>query len=227
MARQPFLPTYRGTEVYLGADLIDELPRVADLVGRCTINWSGVDLNLALTLGVMIGIQNAASVAVFTALRNHRTQRDALDAAAQVALRPHEKEVFDALMAIHNSLDGQRNDVVHCVWGVGVSTPDGIVWSSLHHHANTLILNEHRHANRSHIKPVPDALLEYVFVWSYKDLEELNEKIRQFASAIGSFRAAINLREMEGYLAAFESVASVPAVRQELAKIRSKVSSGA
>ena len=80
MARQPFNPTYSGTPIAMAPSMIDEMPRLAQLVGRIAVNWTGVDLQMALLLGSLIGVENEAAVAVFASLRNHRAQRDALSA---------------------------------------------------------------------------------------------------------------------------------------------------
>src|SRR4051794_37959782 len=80
MARQPFLPTYKNAAMQIGSTLNEELPKLAELIGRIAINWSGVDIQLSVTLGSLLGVENAAAVAVFASLRNHRAQRDAIRA---------------------------------------------------------------------------------------------------------------------------------------------------
>ena len=96
MARQPFLPTYAGVPTRMAPSIINGMPKLAELVGRCVINWSGVELQLALALGSTLGVGNSASVAVFLSLRNHRAQRDALRAAADKALSGELKDLFGA-----------------------------------------------------------------------------------------------------------------------------------
>lgn len=109
MARQPFLPTYKDTPTAMGADMIERLPRVAELVGRIAINWSGVDLQLALMLGSLLGVESAAAVAVFLALRQHRTQRDVLRAAAEKTIGGELKDIFEAILSIHSRLDTNQS----------------------------------------------------------------------------------------------------------------------
>lgn len=131
MARQPFLPTYKDDKTAaMGAQLIESLPKVAELVGRIAINWSGVELNLSLTLGCLLGVQNAAAVAVFLSIKNSRAQREALQAAAEKILTGEVRNLFDVILSLHSRLDKQRNEVVHCVWGKSEAIPDGIIWSS-------------------------------------------------------------------------------------------------
>jgi hypothetical protein len=70
MARQPFLPTYAGTPTCIGSSMIEQMPRLAQIVGRIAVNWSGVDLQMSLILGSLVGVENEAAVAVFLSLKN-------------------------------------------------------------------------------------------------------------------------------------------------------------
>ncbi len=94
MRRQPLLPTYEGAPLEIGAVVIEKNPRLAELIGRIAINWSGVEVQMSLALGSMLGVENAAAVAVFLSLRNRRTQRDALRAAADKSLTGEIAEIF-------------------------------------------------------------------------------------------------------------------------------------
>lgn len=143
MPRQPFNPTYSGTPTAMSAWMIDEMPRLAQIVGQITVNWSGVDLQMALILGSLLGIENEAAVAVSVSLRNHRAQRDALSAAAEKCLAEELHTGFTELLAAHSRLDKQRNDVVHGMWGRADKTPDDLIWCSLQDHANMLIRDYH------------------------------------------------------------------------------------
>jgi hypothetical protein len=170
--------------------VIEQMPQLAQLVGRITVNWSGVDLQMSLLLGSLLGVENEAAVAVFLSLRNHRAQRDALSAAAERRLDGKLKQGFDALIAIHSRLDKQRNDVVHAVWGRAEKTPDGIVWCSLQDHANMLIRDYHN-VRPGYTPPQPfdraHEIMKDCYVVFYRDLEELNSSIISLAEAVGHF----------------------------------------
>ena len=121
MARQPFsLPTYKDTPALDGAgSSSSDFQNLRSWQGRIAINWSGVELHLSLTLGSLLGVDNAGAVAVFNSPGIIAQQRDALRAAAEKTLTSDAKQVFDAILAVHEELDKQRNDVIHCVWGRG------------------------------------------------------------------------------------------------------------
>lgn len=197
MARQPFNPTYSGTPTAMAAFMIDDMPRLATVVGQITVNWSGVDLQMALLLGSLLGVENEASVAVFISLRNHRAQRDALQAAAAKCLSTDLRDGFEALLAAHSRLDKQRNDVVHGIWGRAEKTPDDLIWCSLQDHANMLIRDYHALQPGMPPKASYDrtaSITKDCYVVRYADLEELNREVRLLAEAAGNFHAHLRCR---------------------------------
>jgi hypothetical protein len=220
MKRQPFLPHYKDTPTLMSADLIERLPRLAQLVRCIAINWSGVDLQLALTLGSLIGVQNAAAVAVFLSLRNHRAQRHALEAAADKTLTGDLKKLFAALLLIHRELDKQRNNVIHCVWGQASATPDGIIWSSLQDHANMLITDYHlEKTSQLKAEERPTQITKDYFVVRYDDLEQLNASVMRFAHAIRNFHVCLRYPDEAAGKNARDQLMGEPLVQNALAKI--------
>jgi hypothetical protein len=213
MARQPFLPTYQGKPAAIGASVIEEVPRLAELVGRIAINWSGVEVQLSLALGSMLGVENAAAVAVFLSLRNHRAQRDALRAAADKSLSEGDAEIFEALLARHAELDKQRNDVVHCVWGKSEATPDGILWSSQQDHANMLITAYHlEQTGQLTYETTTHNMTKDLFVIRYADLEELNKTIIALDHSIMNFHAYLRYRSQVAGQNAYRALLSDPVI---------------
>ena len=196
MARQPFHPQYADSSTQMASSLIEKMPKLADLVGRITINWSGVDLQLSLLLGSLLGINSFGAVAVFLSLRNHRSQRDALEAAANKCLSSELLDGFNTILKSHKELDKQRNDVVHGVWGIAPKTPDGIIWSSLQDHANMLINDYHLMSTGkvSSIDRTYNISRDY-FVYRYSDLEKLNFSIMLLGEAIQNFHVFLRYRD--------------------------------
>lgn len=202
----------------MGSDLIEQLPDVARWVGRIVVNWSGVELQLALALGSMLGVESDAAVAVFLSLRNHRAQRDALKAAASKALNGDDQTLFFALLDVHSELDKQRNDAVHGVWGQAEKTPDGIIWSSLQDHANMLINAYNRESAHPSYEEVTTHMTKDYFVVRYRDLEELNTTIKTLARAIGNFHGYLRYRNQPAGKNAYQNMMSEPLVQAAIAQ---------
>lgn len=216
MARQPFLPTYKDDKTAaMGAQLIESLPKVAELVGRIAINWSGVELNLSLTLGCLLGVQNAAAVAVFLSIKNSRAQREALQAAAEKILTGEVRNLFDVILSLHSRLDKQRNEVVHCVWGKSEATPDGIIWSSTQDYANYLINAYHKVETGQTIEGHTD-MLKSCFVFSYQDLEKLNKEIMAFETVVRNFHVYIRYQDKSAGPTAYRDLLAEPMIQREL-----------
>jgi len=206
----------------MGPDLIETLPKVAELVGRIAINWSGVDLHLSLALGSLLGVESAAAVAVFLSLRNHRAQRDALRAASEKTLTGDLKELFDAILKVHEELDKQRNDVVHCVWGRSEATPDGIIWSSLQNHANMLINDYHlEKTGKLLAEDRPTQITKDYFVVKYRDLEVLNSEVIALARAVRSFHAHFRYQNEAAGTSAYSDLLNEPIIQKALARMKS------
>lgn len=218
MKRQPFLPKYSSTPMSMATWLIDEMPNLAQLVGRITVNWSGVDLQMALLLGSLLGVENEASVELFLWPRNNRAKRDAIDAVAKKTLPETLKRGFDAVISIHKRLDKQRNDVVHGIWGKAECTPDGIVWCSLQDHANMLIRDYYALRPDCVSRPYDRGYetMKDCFVVEYSDLEHLNSEIRLLADALGHFHAHLRYKTSVPGENALKSFQANVLVQQEL-----------
>jgi hypothetical protein len=221
MARQPFLPLYKDAPTSMGPDLIETLPKVAELVGRIAINWSGVELQLSLALGSLLGVESTAAVAVFLSMRNQRAQRDALRAASEKTLTGDLKELFDAILKVHEELDKQRNEVIHCVWGRSESTPDGIIWSSLNDHAN-FIINDYHLEKLGKLEAADRVyrMTKDYYVVRYRDLEALNSDIIALAHAVGNFHVHLRYQNEPAGTNAYGDLISSPVVQRALARMK-------
>jgi len=219
MARQPFLPQHAGKPTVVGESLVASMPRLAQLIGCITANWTGVDLHLALTLGSLVGVENPAAVAVFTALRNSRAQRDAVEAAAEVALRedPRLPEVFSAIMALHRRLDSMRNAIVQGIWGQSPKIPDAVIWTSLQDHAKMLITDYHKSETKQLRAETRAAdMTQDYFVYSYADIEALNADIGSLVRIIRNFHAHLRYRDKPAGQNALKHLLADPLLDQEL-----------
>jgi hypothetical protein len=227
MRRQPFNPNYSGSPLQIGASLIEQIPRLAELVGRIAINWSGVEAQLSLALGSMLGVENAAAVALFVSLRNHRAQRDALAAVADITLAAEDREIFEAVLLRFDELNRSRNNVVHGIWGTSAATPDGIIWTSQQSYADSHIRDYHTSSTGqlTHESRVEN-MTRGLFVVRLADLSELNTNIMALDRTVGSFNAYIRYRDGSAGKHAYEALQADPVVQEKRRLIRENRKTG-
>jgi hypothetical protein len=118
---------------------------------------------------------NAATIAVFSAIRTGRTQRDALMAAASVALPSDKLRLVRAALSVVDTVGGERADIAHGIWGVMDNHQDRVLWIEAKHHSpwNTLVITkEMKGEHLGH-----DDLKKHLFVVRLKDVEEVYNRI--------------------------------------------------
>jgi hypothetical protein len=221
MPRKPFLPQHRGKPWSIGVYAEEAPPVLKQLIGDVAINWSHVENHLALTMGSLLGIENSASVAVFIELRNNRSRRDALEAAAKAVLPENELLIFHAIMNIHRSLDGQRNDVVHGIWGFGSNIGQSVLWKSVQDNAVAHIRDYH--ARRpDYIDPnfqVDENHQTGMFVYALADISHLRDDITALSNIIRDFHSFLRYRDHVAGESALRQLNETPLLQKEISRM--------
>lgn len=106
---------------------VAERPEHAAKIGEIVAVSGFLENRLGSLLAVMTGGSAAVTVAMFSAVGNMRTQRDVLEAAAQIALPPEDLAVFTALMREFKPRYNERSRIVHGIWGVADEFPDKLI----------------------------------------------------------------------------------------------------
>jgi hypothetical protein len=211
---------HRGKPTVVGPGVVREMPELGTLIGEIASAWSYVELHLALLMASMLGVENKAAIAVFTTMRNHRAQRDALNAAASVALSEEKLEVFRALFNLHRQYDGQRNDVVHGVWGRSDAIPDAAIWESTNTHA-CMIAESYR------LEGTPRTQEEHVahqcrgyYVYRFDDLRALRADIETLETMIRNLHVWIRYDGRSAGETARHRLGEEPLLQSELNRMR-------
>src|SRR5262249_13084713 len=118
MPRQPLLPGFRDAKLRFPSDVLSERPEMAKLIGQCVGLWAQIEVQLALILNALMGSKSDAAVAFFLSIKNSRLQREGLAAVASSALKGDDLEMFGAISGVYQSLEGQRNDLIHGVYAL-------------------------------------------------------------------------------------------------------------
>jgi hypothetical protein len=118
---------------------------------------------------------NAATIAVFSAIRTGRTQRDALNAAASLALPADKLNLMRAVLSVVDSVGSERVDIAHGIWGIFDEYQDRVLWIESKHHSpwNTLVITKEMKGEYvGH-----DELKKNLFVVRLKDIDDVYDRM--------------------------------------------------
>jgi hypothetical protein len=223
MPRQPFLPRYSKADLMYGPAHIAKKPKMAEAIGRCIMTWSYVDWQMAILLAALMKANSEASVAIFLTLRNARAQRDVLVAAANMTLTGADKELFDAIMLIYGSLQSQRADIAHGIFGcVSSDDDDTMPWIETKNLSKDWIDRFHRQkaADSPELSDERLAQKRASFIYKVSDLERLEADIAQLWSVAFSFTSYLQYPDLPLTAAALETQCGSPQMQEALFQIR-------
>lgn len=205
-----------GMHYNVGPGALAERPRLAALVAQCAAMWSEIELQMSLTLGAILHASGAGAVAVFLSLRNARAQRDALSAAAHATLSGEALAAFDALLVVHKSLDGERNDLVHGLYGTSNDMPEVVLWIAQDVCANWLI-SVYEAEYRGGYKEHPHiGLRANLFYYREKDLEETLSRLTELQRAAFLMHGYLQPRDPKPSDELLRELCSLPQIREAL-----------
>lgn len=194
MPRQPFLPSHSKADLVYGIAHISKKPKIAEALGRCMMAWSYVDWQMAVLLAALMKANSEASIAIFLTLRNARAQRDVLVAAAEMTLKGPDKKQFDAIMSIYGSLQSQRADLAHGIFGVIPEGKDNeIPWIETKNLSKDWVERFQKLMNRD--VPHEDEKLAQkrcTYIYKLSDLERLETEITQLWGVAFAFTSYLN-----------------------------------
>lgn len=213
--RKPLWKSYPDAKATFGVGFIEDRPACAAIVGRIVTSWADIEVECSRLLGELMEAKDyPAAASLFASLRSSRAQHDALRAVADVALTADDLELFSAHMARRTSLEKERNDLVHGMFGVSVAISEHVVWVSTLDYvlfsANKLDLEEFKKKQ---------------FVYENGTLERIAQEICEFHEQLGFFIGYLRARRNGQRGAEFRSrryteLCDQPHIKQALARIR-------
>lgn len=216
MARKPFLPTYKGQNWSIGMGVIRQRPDMLLLIADAITMWPFIEHYMAMSLGLLLGSNTEAALAVFATLRTGRNQRDAITAAAEARLNTGDQELVAACLSAFRTAEKIRNDLAHGNWGVLGSIPTALIWVEAKHHApwNTAVITN------VEAPPTHGDLEKHFYVYTDADLREQIAKLEE-AMAIARNLFEFFKRGPDSSLAdpLRELLSSAPPVRQALDRL--------
>ena len=225
MPKQPFLPKYSKSNLTYGPGNIKNRPKIAEAVGRCIMTWSYVDWQMAMLLAAMMKANSEASIAIFLTLKNARAQREVLVAAAEMTLSGPPREMFDAIMLLYGSLQSQRADLAHGMFGDISSTSDGVMaWIETKNLSKDWIERFHGPNPKNTPLEQDDRLAQKraSYVYTLSDLERLENDIMELWGIAFAFATKLNNPDSPRAATTLETLCSVPQMERALSQIRDR-----
>jgi hypothetical protein len=223
MPRQPFLPIYSKANLVYGPGHIPKKPKIAEAIGRCIMAWSYVDWQMAVLLAALMKANSEASVAIFLTLKNARAQREVLVAAADMTLKEPNREIFDAIMLLYGSLQSQRADIAHGIFGnITGNEDDTIPWIETKKLSRDWIERFHKPKPENAPEEPDEKLAQKRASYIYKltDLERLETEINQLWGVAFSFTSYLQHPDSTLAKATLETQCAWPQMAQALSQMR-------
>jgi hypothetical protein len=204
------------------ASPLSERPEIAALVGECIALWSQVEAHLAVLLSAIMKTETAIAAAVFLSIRNSRAQREAMNVAAKVGLDGRELEMFSAISLVYQSLDAQRTDLAHGLFGIHEEMSDAILWVEASNYTRHNVewsagLNNQSLAALAS-PPFDERVKSDTFVYKKTDLISLRDEIKDFWKAVFFF--GIYLKMPKTTEDVFQQLYDVPPIQRALVRLR-------
>lgn len=222
MPRKPYLPAYASCRYAIGISQINERPKFVEAIGRCITSWSFVEHHLALLFGVILKAENDAAVAVFSALRRRGNQRDAINTAARHSLDDKTRRLLGGVLAAMQSVEKERNSLVHGQWGIFPDREDIVAWIPSDRHAtwNTKVLtSEDKGIHLDH-----EGLKKALYVYNMQDIDDIFFQINEAWAILFDFTVYVRRSKSKGMFGLtgeqlYDHLCQIPRIRDALARL--------
>lgn len=189
------------------------------LIGQIVCEWSKAEHAMAMVLAAMLGENLTAGVALFTALRNARAQREAVQAVGASALSEQHNALLLAITAIYTSSGKLRNDIAHGIFGFSFDVEQAMIWVSSADYANYNASTYGKLAKLGESFVDHSELEKVMFVYKMKDFEEALSEIK-YAHNLTFMFYGLARRRFFGGSEDYQKLCSEPRVVRELDRLR-------
>jgi hypothetical protein len=190
--------------------------------------WSYVEWGMAILLAALMKANSEASVAIFLTLRNARAQRDVLTAAADMTLEGADKEIFEAIMLLYGSLQSQRADIAHGIFGfIPEGTEDAIPWIETKNLSKDWVERVRNPTSENSPDQLDKKLAQKraSYIYTLSDLRRLETEIMKLWRIAFSFTTYLNYPGLPLSAQTLASHCALPQMSRALFQIRSQKNS--
>lgn len=222
MPRQPLPINLHGGPWEIGPRAVENRPDHVAAIGRCLTLWPDVLHQLALLLGILLGVNSEAAIAVFSTIRNERGRREAIRAAANHSLDARQLELLEAVMLVIRSAEKERDALAHGCYGYSSAIDDGVLWVESKHigpwNVGMLLKDQASTGRTGHEHK---EIAKRIFVYRKADLiEAVNQEIYDAWKAAFDLHAFIRTADPEAADPRYRQLCDLPRVATALHRIR-------
>lgn len=131
---------------------------------------------MAVLLAVLLKTDTAAAMSVFLTLRRNSSRTEAIRAAAQ-HLPARDQEICIATLKAMQSVEAERNALVHGMFGVAEELPDMVLWAEVKDISSTFVKYVFFPDSADNDKM--SGYLDNVFCYRESDLLQIEDQIKQ------------------------------------------------
>lgn len=217
MPRQPLAPFVErnpGGTYNVGTHALGVRPELESIIAECLMAWPPTEAEMALVLAQLLGAsESEAALAVFHSLRRSSAQREAISEAARVTLDDEDIKLLAAILAVHKSIEEDRNDLTHGFFGIYTELHDGIIWMNTKAYVDLKARMELQ--NQPLTTQANLDLRSKIYFYKKPDLERILISIKEIADVWHTFRLYLRSHPpRRGEL--YRLLCDRPRIRQEL-----------
>ncbi|MNT18198.1 hypothetical protein D3C72_1533870 [compost metagenome] len=179
---------------------LGDLPEHAALLGQIVAVSGALEARLGWLLAFLSGASATVAIPMFHAVASTEAQRGMLLAAAEQTLAGAELDEFRDLMADFRTRYGERNRLVHNLWGRSNDHPDKAVWAAskdialgMTPIASAMKSGDFGSAAKAEMERLPLKCSLY----SIKDLEQSLQRIVALRDRVNAFLAKLRSSSSE------------------------------
>lgn len=227
MPRQPFSTKGPDIGFALGPGFLEQRPAATALIGECIALWTEVELQAAVLLAAMLGANTQPAAAMYFTLANERAKREAMAAIADSVLSDEDRTLFHAWARLKKSIEKERNDLAHGLFGISEIEPEGVIWISTQHRIRNLLdmLQTVRTGALPSRQQMED-LGRYIFVYKLSDLIRIKEDTISLHSITWRINAALGPLDERSKSEARQWLSQQPLMARFLSQTSSSPRSG-
>lgn len=170
-----------------------ERPQLAAHIGKIALMWTHVEQWIGHILAAMTRMESAQAMTIYASFVTANVRIDVLKAIAAERLDEPTQKLLVALLKDFRIRAGERNDVVHGIWGIDANRDDCLLHQDPTDH--TLWITYHLYGRRPEggiLRKDEIERLPRVLVYKEKDFLAIEDRIQRLTENVSDMAHAVS-----------------------------------